>query len=262
MIRPIWTESLLKPSHLLKWLSVYKHLNNNWCEVTTSPQNHLKISFKKPTKNRCQITKVFHRKKSRVAKNVLKQIHQLLHRTRPKALAALVVMVVFNSPVLWVEQPPKRSGGGGGDTVDGRNPANQLRLVVGTRATDGRVFRCTSWCANTWYLWHVDHILCSATHVWRGVGAFSCTFLLGNARLKRFSFQTHAKTCDNFRFCGMDCFGTYLTHAQTCDNVCVQCATEWAALVHILHMSQPVRTFLFRLLWKMCPLGVPKMGSA
>ncbi len=89
---------------------------------------------------------------------------------------------------------------------------------------------------------HFHALFCLATHVW-----------------SVFLSRRMPKPVIIFRFCGMDCFGTYLTHAQTCDNVCVQCATDWTASVHILHMSQPVRTFLFRLLWKMCPLGVPKM---
>ena len=46
----------------------------------------------------------------------------------------------------------------------------------------------------------------------------------------------------------MDCFGTYFTHAQTCDNVRVQSATQWAALVHALHMPEPVITFVFKVL--------------
>ena len=34
----------------------------------------------------------------------------------------------------------------------------------------------------------------------------------------------------------MDCLGTYFTHVQTCDVTRVQCATEWTASVHTLHM--------------------------
>ena len=47
----------------------------------------------------------------------------------------------------------------------------------------------------------------------------------------------------------MDCFGTYFTHVQTCDDVRVQSATEWTASVHTLHMSKPVMTFVFKVLW-------------
>ena len=44
----------------------------------------------------------------------------------------------------------------------------------------------------------------------------------------------------------MDCFGTYFTHVQTCDNVRVQSATQCTASVHALHMSEPVKTFVFK----------------
>ena len=47
----------------------------------------------------------------------------------------------------------------------------------------------------------------------------------------------------------MDCFGTYSTHVQTCDYVRVQSATEWTASVHALHMSKPVISFVFKVLW-------------
>ena len=47
---------------------------------------------------------------------------------------------------------------------------------------------------------------------------------------------------------GMDCFGTYFTHAQSCGNVHVQCATEWTASVHTLHMPNVVITFVFKVL--------------
>ena len=41
-----------------------------------------------------------------------------------------------------------------------------------------------------------------------------------------------------------------LTHVQTCDDVLVQTALEWTASVHLLsHMSKPVMTFVFKLLW-------------
>ena len=58
-------------------------------------------------------------------------------------------------------------------------------------------------------------------------------------------------TCPNLcqRSCSqcyaMDCFGTYFTHVQTCDNVRVHSAKQWIALVHTLHMSKPVITFVF-----------------
>ena len=48
---------------------------------------------------------------------------------------------------------------------------------------------------------------------------------------------------------GMDWFGTYLTHVQTCDNVRVQSAMDWTASVHTWHMSKPVITFVFKVLW-------------
>ena len=49
----------------------------------------------------------------------------------------------------------------------------------------------------------------------------------------------------------MDCFGTYFTHVQTCDHVRVQGATQWTASVHTLHMSKPVITFVFKVLYGM-----------
>ena len=61
-------------------------------------------------------------------------------------------------------------------------------------------------------------------------------------------------TCPNLwkRSCskcyGVDCFSTYFTHVQTCENVRVQSATEWTASVHTLHMSKPVKTFVFKML--------------
>ena len=86
------------------------------------------------------------------------------------------------------------------------------------------------------------------------------------------SFGTYC-TCPNLwlRSCSkcyaMDCFGTYFQHVQTCDNVGVQSATEWTASVHtahvqtcdyvvfkvlrnlhILHLSKPVITFVFKVL--------------
>ena len=44
------------------------------------------------------------------------------------------------------------------------------------------------------------------------------------------------------------CSCTYFTHARTCDNVRVQCATQWTASVHTLHMPKPVITFVLRVL--------------
>ena len=53
----------------------------------------------------------------------------------------------------------------------------------------------------------------------------------------------------------MNCFGTYFTHVQTCDNVQVQNATQWIASVHTLHMSKPVITFVFKVLYGMDCFG-------
>ena len=58
-------------------------------------------------------------------------------------------------------------------------------------------------------------------------------------------------TCPNlWQRSGSKCYamGTYFTHVQTCDNVRVQSATQWTAVVHILHMSEPVITFGFKVL--------------
>ena len=71
---------------------------------------------------------------------------------------------------------------------------------------------------------------------------------------------THVQTCDDVgvqsdteNSCSKcyrkDCFGTYFTHVQTCDDVRVQSATEWTAWVHASHMSKPVMTFVFKVLW-------------
>ena len=46
-------------------------------------------------------------------------------------------------------------------------------------------------------------------------------------------------------------YGTYFTHVR--DNVRVQSATEWTASVHTLHMSAPVITSLFKVLWNGLP---------
>ena len=50
----------------------------------------------------------------------------------------------------------------------------------------------------------------------------------------------------------MDCFDTYSTHVQTvqtCDEVHIRSATEWTASVYTLHMSKPVITFVFEVLY-------------
>ena len=46
----------------------------------------------------------------------------------------------------------------------------------------------------------------------------------------------------------IDCFRTYLKHVQTCDDVRVQSATQPTASVHTWNMSQPVMTFVFKVL--------------
>ena len=50
--------------------------------------------------------------------------------------------------------------------------------------------------------------------------------------------------------------GIPFTHVQTCDNVRVQSATEGTALVHTLHMSKPVITFVFKVLRKGLPTSI------
>ena len=76
---------------------------------------------------------------------------------------------------------------------------------------------------------------------------------------------THCETCDVTRVqSGMDCFGTYFTHVRSCDVTRVQSATKWTAWqsarqwiasAHTLHMSKPVITIVFKVLYAMDCFG-------
>ena len=70
------------------------------------------------------------------------------------------------------------------------------------------------------------------------------------------TYSTDVQTCDDVRVQRATEWTAsvhtlhyiYFTHVQTCDDVRVQSATEWTASVHTLHMSEPVMTFVSKVL--------------
>ena len=121
--------------------------------------------------------------------------------------------------------------------------------VAGKRATGRPRVSVHFLVCKHWYLRHFENTLCLATHVWSLFLSRHNHFALGNTRFKRFSFQTHAWSCDHFPVLRNGLLRYILfTHVQTCDVARVQSATEWTASVHTSHMSKPVMQLVFKVL--------------
>ena len=117
-------------------------------------------------------------------------------------------------------------------------------LCLKCSAMDCRYILCT--CPKLW--WRLRTASVHTLHMSKAVMTFLFK-VLRNALLRYILY-----TCPNLwlRSCakcyGMHGFGTFFTHVQTCDDVRVQSATEYIASLHTLHMSQPVMTFVFKVL--------------